>query len=161
MISKFQPLSKKYAFLLDYGDVYSEMYENCVECIYKIPLNKLRTAKDNTVVLACIKTAMKNTYIVLSKKSGRYKCQIPLEEMDFQKKYDGCYQVNFEDYLFEDELKKILCPKEVYLLQVKFLNGYSESEIAGRFRMSRQAVNKQYQKILKKIKEFYKKAENK
>ena len=81
MILKFQPLLKKYAFLLNYGDAYSEMYENFVECVYRIPLYQLHEPKNDSVILAYIKTAMKNSYIGLSKNNSQYKKQIPLEEM--------------------------------------------------------------------------------
>lgn len=160
MILKFQPLLKKYAFLLNYGDAYSEMYENFVECVYRIPLYQLHEPKNDSVILAYIKTAMKNSYIGLSKNNGQYKKQIPLEEMDLLKKRDSHYQQDYENDLFEYELKKILCEKELFMLKAKFIYGYSESEIAKQLEISRQAVNKQFQKIYSKIRKYYHNEEN-
>lgn len=80
--------------------------------------------------------------------------------MDLLKKRDNHYQQDYENDLFEYELKKILCEKELFMLKAKFIYGYSESEIAKHLEISRQAVNKQFQKIYSKIRKYYHNEEN-
>jgi len=46
------------------------------------------------------------------------------------------------------------------MLKAKFIYGYSESEIAKYLEISRQAVNKQFQKIYSKIRKYYHNEEN-
>ena len=133
MLLRFQPLLKKYAFLLNYSDAYMDVYDGFIDCIYKIPLAKLKVSENDSIVLAYIKTCMKNTYITLSKKNGQQRVQTSIEDLDFQKQCLNCYQVDYEDYLFEENLKSILNEKEKVLIFAKFVYGYSETEVANRW----------------------------
>lgn len=59
MIIMFQPLIKKYAFLLNDVDAFADMYDSFIDCIYKIPIKEPHFSSGDAVVLAYIKTAMK------------------------------------------------------------------------------------------------------
>ena len=68
LISMFQPLLRKYVFLLNYSDAYMDLYDCFIDCIYKIPLQQLKVSENDFVVLAYIKTSIRNAYISLSRK---------------------------------------------------------------------------------------------
>lgn len=68
LISMFQPLLRKYVFLLNYSDAYMDLYDCFIDCIYKIPLQQLKVSENDSVVLAYIKTSIRNAYISLSRK---------------------------------------------------------------------------------------------
>lgn len=155
LISMFQPLLRKYAFLLNYTDAYDDVYDCFIDCIYKIPLQKLKTSENDAVVLAYIKTSMKNAYIALSRRNGKFKSQISLEDLEIQKEQHCFLQTDFDEHILKDELKQLLSPREAMLIEAEIFNGYSDSEIAKSLGISRQAVNKQYRKAVEKVKKYY------
>lgn len=54
IITMFQPLIKKYAFLLDNADAYADMYDSFIDCIYKIPIQGLFSSAEDVAVLSYI-----------------------------------------------------------------------------------------------------------
>ena len=150
IITMFQPLIKKYAFLLGDMDAYADMYDSFIDCIYKIPIQELRSSSGDAVVLAYIKTTMKNSYIALSKRNSIRKSQIPLDDCDMENEKIGAVGIDFDSQVIREDLLRFLSTEEELLLEAKIFYGYSDAEIAKKLRISRQAVNKRYQKIIEK-----------
>ena len=155
IITMFQPLIKKYAFLLGDMDAYADMYDSFIDCIYKIPIQELRSSSGDAVVLAYIKTTMKNSYIALSKRNSIRKSQIPLDDCDMENEKIGAVGIDFDSQVIREDLLRFLSTEEELLLEAKIFYGYSDAEIAKRLGISRQAVNKKYRKILEKVKKQY------
>lgn len=155
IITMFQPLIKKYAFLLDNADAYTDMYDSFIDCIYKIPIQGLRSSAGDAAVLSYIKTTMKNSYIALSKRNGVRKSQIPLDDLDTENEKIGAESIDFDGGVLREDLLQFLSAEEELLLEAKIFYGYSDAEIANQLGISRQAVNKRYRKIIEKVKEYY------
>ena len=151
----FQPLIKKYAFLLGDMDAYADMYDSFIDCIYKIPIQELRSSSGDAVVLAYIKTTMKNSYIALSKRNSIRKSQIPLDDCDMENEKIGAVGIDFDSKVIREDLLRFLSTEEELLLEAKLFYGYSDAEIAKKIGISRQAGNKKYRKILEKVKKYY------
>ena len=155
IITMFQPLIKKYAFLLDDTDAYADMYDSFIDCIYKIPIQGLRSSAGDAAVLSYIKTTMKNSYIALSKRNGVRKSQIPLDDLDTENEKIGAVGIDFDGQVIREDLLRFLSTEEELLLEAKIFYGYSDAEIAKKLGISRQAINKRYRKILEKLKKYY------
>lgn len=155
IIAMFQPLIKKYAFLLNYMDAYADMYDSFIDCIYKIPIQGLRSSAGDAAVLSYIKTTMKNSYIALNKRNSVRKSQIPLDDLDAENEKIGAAGIDFDSHMLREDLLQFLSAEEELLLEAKLFYGYSDMEIAKKLGISRQAVNKRYRKILEKAKKYY------
>jgi hypothetical protein len=61
-----------------------------------------------------------------------------------------------EDELYITDIKKLLNDKEYELFVLKFLRQFSDFEIAKQKGISRQAINKNVNKIKNKLKKYFK-----
>lgn len=98
---------------------------------------------------------MKNSYIALSKRNGVRKSQIPLDDLDTENEKIGAVGIDFNGQVIREDLLRFLSTEEELLLEAKVFYGYSDAEIANQLGISRQAVNKRYQKIIEKVKKYY------
>lgn len=130
IIAMFQPLIKKYAYLLNYMDAYTDMYDCLIDCIYKIPLKDLCHAAGDAAVLAYIKTTMRNSYIALSKRNGIRKSQPSLDDSDTGSINTDCIYIDFDKETIKEDLLRFLSPEDELLLEAKVFYGYSDAEIA-------------------------------
>lgn len=157
--SKFAPLIKKYAYMLRYEDAYSDLQLCLIECIYKIPLSSGKFNLSDAYILSYIKKSVYFGYIALSQKNEKYKFKnIFYDNYDYKVdkisyKADVCLM---EDELYLTDIKKILNIKEYELFRLKFIEQYTESEIADIYGISRQAINKKINKIKNILCEYYK-----
>lgn len=157
--SRFAPLIKKYAHMLRYEDAYNDLQLCLIECIYKVPLNNGKFNLSDAYILSYIKKSVYFGYIALSQKSEKYKYknvfydnyEYKVDKISY--KEDMCLM---EDALFLTDIKRILNVKEYELFRLKFIEQYTDSEIAKIFGISRQAVNKRINKMKKKLWEYYK-----
>ncbi len=157
--SKFAPLIKKYAHMLRYEDAYSDLQLCLIECIYKIPLNNGKFNLSDAYILSYIKKSVYFGYIALSQKNEKYKYKNV-----FYNNYD--YKVDkishkenmclMEDTLFFTDIKNVLNIREYELFRLKFIELYTDDEIAQICGVSRQAINKRVNKIKKILLEYFK-----
>lgn len=154
----FSPLIKKYAHFLNYEDAYNDLQLHFIESIYKIPIKNGNFSKSDAYILSYIRKSIYNEYIVLSKRESQYKDKYVIVE-----KYDNIAykfvskekQYFSEDTLYLSDLKEFLSHREMCIFKLKFIENYSDMEIAKMFCVTRQAINKTVNIIKKKLKKYY------
>lgn len=72
LIEYFQPLLKKYAFMLGYQDAYNNLLMEFIEFLQKMPLTALNSANDGTIV-EYIRVTVANFYRAEVKKNNQEK----------------------------------------------------------------------------------------
>ena len=149
-ICQFQPLIKKYSYLLKYEDAPSELTLTFIETLYKIPINNPKFKQDKYIV-SYINKSIKSSYIHLSKSRNKlcyYESPINLDiTEDF-------YQTNIVDKLFIYELLSLLTLREKEIINLRYFKEYSDIEISQKLRISRQAVNKTKNRAITKMKKY-------
>lgn len=154
---KFDPLIKKYSYYLNYEDAYEDLLEAFILVIQKIPI-QTNNFKNNTYILSYIRTSIKNAYIFFNKKKQKYLNHISLTKNDLVFEEYSYLTNNLSEEksnIFLIDMKRILTNKEYNLLTLKFLKGYSDEEIGNILGITRQAINKQFNRLKRKIKELY------
>lgn len=158
LCEKFFPLIKKYARKLNYEDSYNNLQLCFIECILKIPLNSGKFILSDVYILSYIKKAIYFGYIALSKRIENYSYKnILYESYEFFIEKVS-YKENlsfFEDELFKTDIGKILNEKEFKICVLKFIERFTDAEIAEQYNVSRQAINKTINKIKKKLYSYY------
>lgn len=147
LIKQFQPLIKKYSYLLYYEDSQSELTLTFIETLYKIPIDNPNFKQDQYII-SYISKSIRNNYIYLLQKRNQlyyYECPINLEIMG------DLYQENVEDKLFINDLLLLLTEREKEIINLKYFKEYSDIEISKKIGISRQAVNKTKNRALKKM----------
>ncbi len=153
LITKFRPLIKKYGFYLQYEDAEQDLTVALIEIFNQMPA-KLFDGEISTSVFAAlsyIKKAVKNEYIALSRK----------------KRIDFRHYISYEDYLevpesndFTSDVEFIiqldhtahfLSSAQFQILLLKYYYGYSETEIARKLHISKQAISQALRRAMKKL----------
>jgi len=143
LIDMFDPIfasyEKKSTNLFDGDDMRNILIIKFIEVIKCMP------HLENDGQLVCyINKAIKNYYInIVSKKV----IQTPL--LDYNS-YNISTNDTYSNVFFEDIIKK-LDEKDKILLRLKFYYSYSDLEIAKKYNISRQAINKKLRNIYKKL----------
>ncbi len=154
LCQKFEPLLKKYCWLLSYEDAYNDLTEAFLHIIKKIPIETQQFHQDK-YILSYIKNSIYHEFIRLNRKQEEYEnkvCFLKEEELFDNILIDESFNDSIKDILFFIDIKQCLTKKEWMLLELKIVNGFSDGEIATMLGVSRQAVNKQINKIKKKLK---------
>ncbi|MDD6794662.1 MAG: sigma-70 family RNA polymerase sigma factor [Clostridiaceae bacterium] len=146
IVVKFEPLLKKYANRLpDLEDAKSELTLKLLNVINKIPLDKDIFKKDSYII-SYINISIKNCYYSLyleNQKNHNLKNKFILN-------YDLTVHEHY-NLLFYDLIKN-LSKKEKYIFKMKYINNYSNSEIASTLNVSRQNVQICIKRALEKLK---------
>lgn len=138
LIKEFQPLIKKYSYLVDYEDSESELTLTFIETLYKIPINNPKFKQDKYII-SYINKSIRNKYIYLSKNRNKiYYYESPIN-LDITQ---TPYQTNIGNKLFINDLLLTLTKREREIINLKYFKEYSDIEISKKFGISRQAVNK-------------------
>lgn len=156
LCQKFEPLLKKYSWLLSYEDAYNDLMETFLHIIIKIPIEKKQFHEDK-YILSYIKNSIYHEFIQLNKKQEEYENKICFlkEETAFDNiLIDESFNDSVKDILFFIDIKQYLTKKEWMLLKLKIVDGFSDGEIAVMLHISRQAENKQINKMKKKLTTF-------
>ena len=147
LIKRFQPLIKKYSYLLYYEDSQSELTLTFIETLYKIPIDNPRFKQDQYII-SYISKSIRNNYIHLSKKRNQlYYYESPIN-LDIA---EDSYQINIGDKLYIKDLLSLLTEREKEIINLKYFKEYSDIEISKKIGISRQAVNKTKNRALKKM----------
>lgn len=154
LINRFQPIFKKYALKLDYEDAYEDLILWFIELVKNYKLANLR----EEVIVSYINVCIKNYY---NKKIGSLiegkKICLWSDLSEEQSYYAEKLLATEDEYnLFTElHLKEILNSSEYQIIYCIYVNGYSVAEIARRMNKTRQAVNQQKCRAIKKIKERF------
>ncbi|SHH41981.1 sigma-70 family RNA polymerase sigma factor [Tepidibacter thalassicus] len=150
IINKFNLLIKKYSKKLNYDGAYSDLIINLIEIIKNIPIYENKNIKREECIIKYISSSLKYKYIKLSKKyKNIYVSEIELNEKITVSKNQTENTIEIK-FLLNEFLDK-LSNRQRYILQKIYIYGYTESEIAKKLQISRQAVNKTKKKALKKL----------
>lgn len=156
LYQKFEPLLKKYSWLLSYEDAYNDLTESFLHIIKKIPIEAEQFHQDK-YILSYIKNSIYHEFIQLNKKQEEYENKVYFlkEEESFDTIIiDENFNDSIKDILFLVDIKHLLTEREWMLFELKIVNGYSDGDIAAMLHISRQAVNKQINKMKPKLKNF-------
>lgn len=151
LLAAFDKLLKKYARLLEYEDAYEELRLFFIELIYGMKQLGLSGENDG-VYVGYISTAVKNKYIYLAQKAEREAALFLSNLRDESHEQERCAAIEnpgkISDYF---PVRNRLTSREEEILYLLFVCGYSVSEIAGKYKISRQTVNKSKLRALRKI----------
>lgn len=152
LIEHFYPLMKKYAMKLEYEDAYEDMVLWFIELIRSDKLALLQ----EEVIVSYIHVSVTNYY---NKKIGKIlerKKEVVFSDLSERYLYLLEVRTATKDNhsLFEEwNLQEILNESECMILKLFLIDGYSCAEIARVSGKSRQAINQQKKRALKKLKE--------
>nr|WP_308628254.1 sigma factor-like helix-turn-helix DNA-binding protein [uncultured Eisenbergiella sp.] len=155
LIEYFQPLLKKYAFMLGYQDAYNDLQLEFIEFLQKMPLTALNSANDGTIV-EYIRVTVVNFYRAEVKKLIKKKNEILMSELS-ESQQSVVYNRNsgYDDtFLFEYELDKILNAEEKEIIYLIYVLEFTSSDIAKMKYKTRQAINQKKKRALNKIREY-------
>jgi RNA polymerase sigma factor (sigma-70 family) len=149
IINIFMPLISKYSRKLLYDGADSDIIILIIKLIKCYPISNNENSIQDKDIIAYINISVKHEYIRLSKKFS----QISRMEMELK---DDIYLIqehdNIENILLINELLDKLSNMQKIILKELFLIGCTQTDLAKRLNISRQAVNKNKSKALKKLK---------
>ncbi|WP_313151731.1 RNA polymerase sigma factor [Lacrimispora sp.] len=155
ILDKMEPLIKKYARLL-YKDEKEDIYSDLVLYLLE-SLNKMEYYEDEGQCVYFLSQAIKNRFYELYKKSRRYfDNKVDVDEEYFDSLYSK--QTEYEDILIKEDLSKLLLKvsgKQYQIFYTMIFNEETDAEIAKKFGISRQYVNRVRKKLIKLIKDEY------
>ena len=149
----FLPLLKKYSSgFCDREDNFDALTYAFILCLYQMPLENERFQHEG-VIISYISTTIRNKYYYLCKEESKKREKTcSYEELQFEKQDEDFSK---EDKILLLSLKKYLTESEFILTKYKFFDDYRDSEIAEKYGISRQAVNKKVHKLIKKIQKLF------
>ena len=155
---KFLPSLLKYSNrFCDSDEAFDTIMHTFVLSLYRMPINQPQFQHDG-VIVSYIKTTIQNAYYALCKeerkKTGNT-CSYEERVIDIP---DASNQE--DNTIFLLALKPYLTSEELKIIYWKYYLCLQESEMAKRYGISRQAINKKLHQILKKLREVYKKEVN-
>lgn len=164
LINNFQPLLKKYAFILNYDDAYEELLIDFLELISRIHLDRLRIYSEGTIV-SYIQKSIHHSYIKQSKRIKKLRnISLHSDLSESELYYLESATSHIDNYFNLDEqcFDHLLTKPESLIIKMIYCNGFSVSEIATSCGISRQAVNQTKKRALKKLENLFSdKLENK
>lgn len=157
LIERFSPLFKKCAIKLEYEDAYEDLILWFIELIKSYKLAALQ----EEVIVSYIHVSVNNYY---NKKIGKViesKKEVVLSALSEEHIYfleAKEAKEDSRDPFWELNISEILNESEYLILHLVFHHGYSTAEAARILGKSRQTVNQQKKRALKKLKKTLDKA---
>ena len=155
ILDKMEPIIKKYVSLL-YKDEKEDTYAELVLCLFE-SVNKIEYYQDEGQCVRFLSQAIKNRFYELYKKSRRnFDNKVEVEEEYFDSLY--CKQSEYEDIVIKEDLSKLLLKvngKQYQIFYSMIFNEETDAEIAKKFGISRQYVNRVRKKLIKLLKDEY------
>jgi RNA polymerase sigma factor (sigma-70 family) len=156
LISKFNPLLKKYAYKLGYEDSYNDLLVDFLILVKDMKLKSLRKNTEGAIV-SYISKSIKHSYIEGLQKLKNYNriimllYDLSLEEQYFIETKTAVY----DHYnIFISDIGKYLTKYEFNIIFMIYSYGYSISELAEIEGVTRQAVNQAKNRALSKLKDL-------
>lgn len=156
LISRFQPLLKKYAKKLGYDDAYEDCLLFFIELVKGMDLNKLSDLKDQAVV-SYIKVSVSHFYGKKVRKMIEEEREIAFSELTEEQRYYIEAKTAKQDernFFIELGVDRLLNPNERMILYLVYANGYTIAEIARKCHKSRQTVNQLKMRTLDKLRKM-------
>lgn len=157
LLSRFQPLMRKYARKLDYEDSYEDIILYFIQMIKKMNLNKL-TSPNDEVIVSYINVCIKNFYNKRVSRMIEAKKEIVLSALTEEQLYYAEVQTaktDEENIFVEFAMKGLLNENEARVIHLVYVEGYSIAEIARVWKRTRQSVNQLKQRALNKVRKAY------
>lgn len=157
LIEQFKPLITKYAKLLNTEDAFEEMRLVFIELIMELKLDKLRSHSDGVIVAYITKT-IRTRYIAKNKRRELESNTVYWDDLDesLRRKLEPSNPLFSAE---EDFIKAIppgvLNEKELDIIVMIYLYGYTVAEVARTKGITRQAVNQIKLRALIKIQHIY------
>lgn len=143
IVTRFSPLLRKVAHMLDYDGAESDLIIYLIETIYSLNVSKVEKLSEGQAV-NYIARIIKNKGIDIHRRMRSQLDEIHTECL-----------VELSDRYFETdnvwEYLEFLDKKQRIVVSLKYYYGYSDVEIGNKLGISRQAVNKTNRKALEKI----------
>ncbi len=151
IINIFMPLIKKYSRKLLYDGAESDIIILLIKIIKAYPISKSDNNIEDKDIIAYVNISVKHEYIRLSKKFSRLaNMETELNEDIYLIKADD----NIENELLINDLLDKLSAIQKTILKELFLIGCTQTALAKKLNISRQAVNKNKVKALNKLKSY-------
>lgn len=144
---RFRPLLKKYAWKLGDKDNKYFLAEALYNALLKIPY-ELDGFKEDKYIINYIYKSIKAEYIKLSKYISKYNNTKDVFD-DNIKTINTTNEIEYDLLLLA--IKSILNKDDFKLFKLRFINNFSEIEIAHIYNISRQAINKKINKIRNRL----------
>ena len=157
LLDTFEPLLKKYAYMLNKEDAYEDLQCYFLSFLKEIRSNNLRTTEDGAIITYIVK-AVKNKYIAMSKENASSNCvdyvdgMPPSVSAGFERKHN---HNDLHDALLKRDLRTLLTDNEYRILVALYFEQWSVSEIAQRMHKSRQSVNQAKNHALNKLRRLW------
>lgn len=154
MIKKFRPLMVKYARKLGYEDAYDDIMLYFIKLIKTIKLDKL-TDQTDKIIISYINKSITNFYHKkIPQIVSRQKEVIMSELTEEQQYYIEVKMARTDEINILDEygLEYLLTDAERKLIYQIYVEGHSVAELARYQNRTRQAVNQQRSRAIRKIK---------
>lgn len=157
LIEKFKPLLKKYAYKLSYEDAYNDLLIDFIELLHDIQIDRIYNKNEGGIV-SYICTSIRSSYIKKIKEIKQlqnllFYCDLDDNELYYievkSSTYDTYSNLDF------DILLKSLTESEFTVIKMIYYIGYTVTETATYFGVSRQAVNQMRNRALKKLKRVF------
>lgn len=157
MIEKFKPLLKKYAYKLYYEDAYYDLLVDFIELIHDIDLDHIYDKGEGKMV-AYICKSINNSFIKkLMNIKKLHNCILYSELSENQLYYVNIITSTNDEYFMNElpGISLILTKTEFLIVKMIYCSGYTVSEIAFVFGISRQAVNQMKRRALTRLKTLF------
>ena len=154
LIEKFRPLMVKYARKLDYEDAYNDIMLYFIKLIKSINLDKL-TDQTDKIIISYINKSITNFYNKKIPQMVLRQKEVVMSELTEEQQYYievKTAQVDEINILDEYGLKYLLTEAERQLIYQVYVEGHSIADLAGHQNRTRQAVNQQRIRAIRKIK---------
>lgn len=157
LIKKFNPLLKKYSYKLCYDDAYDDLLIDFIMLLNNVKLEVLRDTSEGTIVSYICKSVRSN-YIKRFIALKKLHAFVPFSDLSDSQLYYAETTSSTSDTYFELEftgVDHVLTELELSVIKMIFLLGYTVSETAYIYGISRQAVNQTKNRALKKLKTWF------
>ncbi|GAB6173603.1 hypothetical protein JCM15765_30810 [Paradesulfitobacterium aromaticivorans] len=157
LIKKFDPLLKKYAYKLYYDDAYNNLLFDFIELLNNIRLDRLHNTSEGTLV-SYICTAIRSSYIkrlLALKKLHNFVSYSDLSDSELY--YAEAASATSDTY-FKLELigiDDVLTESELTIVKMIYFLGYTVTETASIYGITRQAVSKTKKRALQKLARWF------
>lgn len=157
LLDKFKPLLKKYANKLGSEDAYEDLLLDFIELIHSIQLDNIRH-KDESHIVSYISTSIHSSYVKRLLAIIKQSAIISISDLSEKevKAVDILQSTHDVYFAFEfPNIQKILNKNEAAVIRLIYYLGYTTSETACYFGVSRQAVNQMKRRALRKLRCFF------
>ena len=156
LIKKFNPLLKKYAKKLYYDDAYNDLLLDFIELLHNIRLDRMRGSNERFLV-SYICTSIRSSYIKRLLDLKRLRSFVPYSALSDSELYRVEAASAAADSYFELEMTgidQVLTKLELSIIKMIYLRGYTVTETANIYGISRQAVNQTKKRALQKLEKW-------